>query len=317
MTLKSAILGSLFAAAAIFAGATAHAATVTTFDFQGSASAGQNGILLPGFPAGGVARVADPSFNYAATVGAGAANPFIFAVGAASAGKASADASVTVTIDITNDTGVASDGSFSALIFAGAVGVANPDFTSASCAKTAIESCGKFLSGTTSINPGEAASLDFSALLDGALLYGGSIAVNSAGKSATFSNGFSLTGFGPDAANANLFSWADTLISGVSLGVFAPGETKTLTFLVSASVATAAGFGCKLVAYNCPLALSGFGDPPPGNGGVIIGPGRTSASFFSFVFQPVTPIPLPPALFLFTTAIAAFGFAKGAGNRRG
>lgn len=311
--MMSRCLAALAGAAALFA--SAQAATVTTFDFAGSAFAGQDTISASSFPAGGVARVADPDLNYASIIGAGAANPFIFAAGAASAGKAAADSRVTVTLAITNDTGVASAGSFSALIFAGAVGIANPNFSSPSCSRNAIDSCGSFRSGTTTINPGERAALDFSALLDGALLYGGSIAVDSTGKSATFSNGFSLTGFGPDAANGNLFSWADTLVSGVSLGVFAPGETKTLTFLVSASVATAAGFGCKLKAFQCPLALSGFGDPPPGNGGVIIGPGRTALSLFSVVFAPVTPIPLPPAMILFAAGLGAFAFARTA--RRG
>lgn len=302
------VMASAFAATMVAAGmlvaAPARAATVTTFDFSGAARAGsQSATFGPAFPAGGVARVSDPRFNYAAVVAKGVADPFLFAAGAASAGGASATSNVAVTVAITNDTGAASRGSLSALIFAGGVGIANPDFSNAACTQTAIESCGAFLAGTTPINAGESAALSFEAALDGVTLYGGSVSVDSAAKAASFSPGFALNGFGPDAANANLFTWQETILRGIDLGSFAIGETKTLTFLVSASVATRGGFGCRLASFQCPLALAGFGDPPPGNGGVIIGGGGFEAALFSIAFEPlVAEVPLPAA---------AYGFGAG------
>ncbi|MDZ7629029.1 MAG: hypothetical protein U5J99_11585 [Parvularculaceae bacterium] len=291
--------------------AEAQAATVTTFSFSGSANAGASSTSLTDFPASGVARVSDAPLNYAATVGLGNDDPFIFAVGAAAAGDSDAAASLLVTVEITNDTGVASNATLGALIFAGAVGIANPDFANPLCTQAAIEACGAFLPRSRELN-GESASLSFSTLLDGEVLYGGDIAVAGRSRTASFTPGFSLTGFGFDPANSNLFTWSDTLVTGVSLGVFAPGETKILQYAVTATVATVAGFGCRLVSFGCPLALSGFGDPPPGNGGVVIGPRTSASNFLSISFTPVDPdpIPLPPAFLLFGAGIAAIGGRK-------
>lgn len=312
------------AATLALAGA-AHAAVVTTFSFSGQGSAGQNSASFTDFPVGGVAQVNDPQFNWSSVVGQGQEDPFLYLAGAAAAGKASASSNVVVTLQITNDTGVESRGSLGALIFAGATGIANPNFADPGCSRTAIESCAAFLAGTPTINPGERAAVDFSATLnDGTVLFGGSLLVDNSGMNATFSPGFSLAGFGPDPANGNLFVWDETLLLNLSLGVFQPGETKTLTYLVASTAMTSSLAGCRLTPYACPLALSGFGDPPPGNGGVIIVPGSAASlasiasmmqtrSFplFSVTFTPTAPIPLPPAFFLF-----AAGAAMLAGRRR-
>ena len=296
------------AAATMLVGANASAAVVTTFSYSGQAKAGQVSVTGgPGLPTGGVLRANDPARNFAASVGNGSASPFVYAAGAASAGKASATSNMVVTMQITNDTGAASNVTLSALIFAGAVGIANPNFASPSCSRSAIEACGAFLSGTTALHAGESAALDFSAQLDGATLFGGSIAVDSTGKTSSFTSGFSLTGFGNDPANANLSSWSDTLLNGISLGTFAAGETKTLTFLVAASVATVGGVGCRVVSFGCPLALAGFGDPPSGSGGVIIT--SRSAPLLSVTFTP-TPVPLPGAFLLFGAGLAGLGGMK-------
>jgi len=313
------------ASAALAIAGAAEAAVVTTFNFSGQGSAGQNTATFTDFPVGGVGQVNDPQFNWSSVIGQGQADPFLYLAGAAAAGKASAASNVIVTLQITNDTGVESRGSLGALIFAGATGIANPNFADPSCQRTAIESCAAFLSGTPAVKPGERAAVDFSATLnDGTVLFGGSLLVDNTGMSATFSPGFSLAGFGPDPANGNLFVWDETLLLNLSLGVFQPGETKTLTYLVASTAMTSNAAGCRLTPFACPLALSGFGDPPPGNGGVIIVPNTSFAlasiastmrnagfPLFSVSFSPTAPIPLPPAIFLFAAGAAAL-----AGMRR-
>ena len=308
------------AASALVLAAPAHAAVVTTFSFSGQGSAGaSNTGSFNAFPAGGVARVNDPQFNWASIIGQGQENPFLYLAGAATAGNASASSNVTVTLDITNDSNVTSSGSLGALIFAGATGIANPNFADPSCVRTAIESCASFLPGTPELAPGQSASVDFAATLsDGTTLFGGSIQVDSTSKSATFAPGTTLANFGPDPANGNLFTWDETLLLGLSLGIFEPGQTKTLTYTVASRAMTVGQ--CALTPFACPLALSGFGDPPPGNGGVIIVPRAasafaafsafsSSASFplFSVSFTPTSEIPLPPAFFLFGAGLAALG----------
>ncbi|MFZ5618751.1 MAG: hypothetical protein ACOZAA_15665, partial [Pseudomonadota bacterium] len=264
----------------------------------------------------------DPQFNWASIIGQGQENPFLYLAGAATAGKASASSNVTVTLQITNDTGVESIGSLGALIFAGAVGIANPNFADPSCLRTAIQSCASYLPGTPALQTGQSAAVDFSATLsDGTTLFGGSILVDSTTMSATFSPGLALSGFGPDPANGNLFTWNETTLLGLSLGVFQPGETKTLTYLVASQAMTVGQ--CALMPFACPLALTGFGDPPPGNGGVIIVPNSAASSLsalslnsssatfplFSVSFRPASEIPLPPAFILFGVGIAALGGA--------
>lgn len=320
------VIRSLFAAAAsaLVLSSAAEAAVVTTFSFSGQATAGATTVSFSDFPAGGVAQVNDPQFIWASVIGQGQENPFLYLAGAATAGNASATSNVVVTLDITNDTGVLSSGSLGALIFAGAVGIANPNFADPSCLRTAIESCASFLAGTPAIQPGQSAAVDFSATLsDGTTLFGGSIQVDSTTKSASFSPGTALVNFGPDPANGNVFTWDETILLGLDLGVFQPGETKTLTYLVASSAMTIGQ--CALTPFACPLALTGFGDPPPGNGGVIIVPNsavvsslaslaettRTNSNFplFSVEFTPVQPIPVPGALMLFAPGLAGLAFA--------
>lgn len=323
------LIGAGAAAGAVLG--VSHAAMVTTFTYSGQAQGGSLSASTNTLPAGGVLRADDPQFNFSAAVGIGIPDPLVFNVGAASAGKASASSDMTVTIQITNNSRFQRTGSLGALIFGGAVGIANPNFADPSCSTAAIEACGAFVSGTPPVHAGENADLSFLAQLNGATLFGGDLVVNSSTMNANFTSGFALTGFGVDPTNGNLFSWQDTLIPDVGLGTFAPGETKTLTYVVSANVATSAQFPCKPPAFQCPLAISGFGDPPPGNGGVIItstferqqaaalnsfrsamlaaGASNTIplSPLFTVTFDPV---PLPPAVFLFGAGLAAFGAVR-------
>jgi len=321
----------------------ASAAVISTFSYSGQATAGQDVGSTTVFPTDGVFRVEDPVLNFAAAIGQGSPNPFIYAAGAAAAGKASANSNVLVSLQITNDTGDSAVGSLSGLIFPGAVGIANPDFSNASCTTAAIEACGVFLDGTPRLHAGETASVDYSAMLDGVLIFGGSIGVSNAGMSSSFT-GVSLNGFGISPVNGNLFTWQETTFTGLNLGTFAPGETKTLSFLVSASVATNGLFGCTSVAFGCPLALAGFGDPPPGNGGVIVGGGSNSLTrmavssllsptaanpsgtgglvirefttlspFLSISFGPTSrpsEVPIPGAVYLFGLGLSGLGLMK-------
>lgn len=310
--LKQLSLAACSAAIALMG--SAYASTVTTYNFSGQAQGGSASASTTSLPVGGVLRADDPRFNYSVAVGAGTTNPINFAAGAAAAGdKASASSNLTVTIQITNDTGVASTATMGALIYAGGVGIANPNFNSATCTTAAIEACGSFLPGSSSVGAGDMASLSFSAALDGTELYGGAISVDSAAKVANFSSGFGLTGFGVDPINSNLFSWQDTTLSGIDLGVFAVGETKTLTFLVAAKAATSTLL-CRVAINSCPIALAGFGDPPPGNGGVIITSqfAALMAPSFTFAFRPAPPVevPLPPAALLFGGGLAMLGAAR-------
>lgn len=247
----------------------ASASVITTFSFWGDAKAGSDSATFTDFAEDGAYRVTDPDRNFTAVLGQGALDPFIYAAGAAVAGYSSASANVLVSMQITNDTGFTAGGSLAGLIFPGAVGIANPDFTQPNCTTAAIEACGVFLDGTPQLHAGESAAVTYAALLDGQELFGGAISVSSAGMSATTS-GVALNGFGISPVNGNLFTWQETVFSGLSLGTFAPGETKSLSFLVSVNVATNGLYGCSMTAFACPVALAGFGDPPPGNGGVII-----------------------------------------------
>ncbi|MEZ5921848.1 MAG: hypothetical protein R3C60_10910 [Parvularculaceae bacterium] len=342
-------------AGALLLFSTASASVVSIFSYSGEAAAGQSTATTNSFPAGGALRVQDTG-SYAAAIGQGTANPFLYAAGAAAAGNSSATSNVLVRLEITNDTGAAANASLSGLIFAGAVGVANPNFSDPACSTTAIDACGVFFDGTPPLNIGESALVEYSATLDGASIFGGSIGVSNAGMSSSFT-GVTLNNFGVNPLNGNLFSWDETTFSDLSLGVFAPNETKTLSFLVSAVVATNGMFGCSpATPFGCPLALAGFGDPPPGNGGVIIGGGAGlraagtaslaastlnttnntpvnsgtgglvirpfsgNSSFLQVSFAPTSPpntIPAPSAVYLFGLGIAGLAFSLGRRKKNG
>ncbi|MEL7488690.1 MAG: hypothetical protein AAGJ87_15915, partial [Pseudomonadota bacterium] len=109
MTLQS--ISAFFAACAFFCAAQAAAASVTTFDFQASATAGANSIDIgPDFPSGGLAQIdsgpsplfLDPT-SYASVVGNGDVDPLTFAAAASAAGDASATIEYLVTVVIEND----------------------------------------------------------------------------------------------------------------------------------------------------------------------------------------------------------------------
>jgi hypothetical protein len=290
----------------------ASASFVVTFSYNGSATVGgvtsnvtttqdvNNAVRFFSTPDPDSLETRDRAslINYADT------DPFVFAAGGAVGGTADADATLTVKVDITNDSGAAAEFLWSGLIFAGGVGFAVPDYSNDNCLFSAIESCQSYLATPFSILAGEEASLRFFASIAGTDLFSGDILVNNAGAVSNFA-GIALNGFGPAAGNPNFLDWDETNFL-LSLGVFAAGETRTLEFTIIASASTLRSFCDSSTDPDCLLAMAGFGDPPGGgsSGGVSQNSGDTTHSIaFSFI-GPAAEIPLPPAAFLFLAGLA-------------
>lgn len=238
--------------------------------------------------------------------------PFIFANGAATQGTAQAGATMTVTVAITNDTGVAQDFFWQGLIFSGGVGFAFPNLSAENCSSSQIENCGSYLATPFSVQSGERAALQFIADLAGVELFSGDISVDDGGATSTFS-GIALANFGAAAGNASFLDWDETNFD-FNLGNFAVGETKTLTFQIIVSAETLRGFCSSSTDADCLLAMAGFGDPPGGgDGGVSMDGGARSRSL-AFSILPASEVPLPPAAWLFLAGIG--GLAARARARR-
>jgi hypothetical protein len=296
------------------AAAPASAAVVISYDFSGTANAGGNIQSTNNFPVSDNAlRVSgSPDIDtglvtdFASLVGFGNNDPIRFLSGAASVGQSTATTTLRVTVDITNDNLFAADFSWNAVIFSGGVGIAQPDFTSPGCSLDEVDACDAFSSpGPSALNSNDSASLMFAASLDGAELFSGDISVDSTGPASTF-NGIALDGFGLAAQNSNFFSWDETVFS-QSLGTFAPGETRTLEFLVTATVSSDSLFRCNIQQpQTCLFSLAGFGDPPSGGGGgtTMGGGGGSRTMFFSFNPTP-SEVPIPGAIWLFATGLGA------------
>ena len=300
----------IFTAAAFVASSFtfASAAEVTTFEFSGTANAGVNSLTVgPGFPTGGVQQIDDGNSSptsFASLVGEGDDNPLTFASGAAAAGEADATMTTSVKVEITNDTGVVSEALLNSLIFAGGVGIANPDFSAADCDQSNIAQCGSYLSGDLAVILDQSASLDFAVLSNGATVLDGDIAVDSSGVSSNF-NGIALENFGPSSGNPDFVTWDDTAVN-VSLGMLNPGETLTLEFLVQVRVVSTGQSGCTPVGFECRISMAGFGDPKE-MGGVIMF--ALQGMFpIGVDLEPMSEIPLPPAAFLFL--FGAAGLAR-------
>ena len=302
------IAAAAFAGASVLASSPALAAIMVTYDYSATASADSNSGSLNDFPATGVERVNGPPDidtqvprSFSSLVGAGSDSPINFTTGVASAGNASASSDLRVRVAITNDTGSRATFDWNAVIFAGGVGYATPNFTSAGCGIAAIENCDSFGS-FTGARDGYNASMQFQALLDNNELFSGDIRVNEDVSTASFNN-IALDGFGLEANNSSFYQWEETNYT-QSLGEFANGETKILEFLVSASVASSNFLDCSPNSFeNCYISLAGFGDPPGGSdGGVGMGP----QSFFVSFALTSNPVPVPPAALLFVTGAAAF-----------
>ena len=287
----------------------AFAASVTTFEFSGTANAGANSLTVgPGFPAGGVQQIdnaaAFDANAYAALVGAGDDNPLTFASGVAAAGEADATMTTRVQVVITNDTGVTMDAVLNSLIFAGGVGVANPDFTATDCLQSNIAQCGTFAAGDLDILLDQSAALEFDVLVDGMQVFGGDIQVDSSGVTSSFDN-IALNNFGPSAGNPDFVTWDETEVN-VNLGSLAAGESLTLEFLVSATAISTGQSGCTPTTFECRLSLAGFGDPVD-MGGVFLFAIQGNPDDFPIGVDLVDPaeVPLPPAAFLFLFGAAA------------
>lgn len=273
-------------------GSAASASVIVTFDYSATAFAkgtpeADFTIMLNSFPTGGSQGVSgafdvDTGVNdFASVVGFGQTEPALsYGAGAVAAGTANAAAQTVTTFHITNDDTVARNGVWSFLIYNGGVGFANADLDN--CNPGALESCDAYGPAPSSLANGETAETAFSIELSDSsgvqTLLGGSAMVTSAG--ASFSGDFDqLQNFGLASGNQFFYLWDETIIT-QSLGLFAPGETKILTFTSTNSVVSDGG--CD---EGCTAGLAGFGDPPGNDGGIVM--------YRSFVSQNSFPT-IPP-----------------------
>jgi hypothetical protein len=217
-----------------------------------------------------------------------------------------------VRVELTNDSGTAAQGNLNSLIYGGGVGIALANFAAADCIFARIAECGSFL-GAPANDTGQVASLFFQATLDGAQLFSGTISVDSVnGAVATF-DGVTLNNFSLASGNSQFFSWTDTLLDDVDLGLFEVGETKVLEFNVSIFTGSIRGVDSDAcTSLTCAVAQAGFGDPRGGGGGGVITyslpPGGSAP--FTLLSLSLTPVPVPPALALFPLGLAAFAAAR-------
>lgn len=305
--------------------ASAQAGLITVgFDYDASLRAGtRTQTVTPGFPSGGLLQIdnddrPEAQNSYAAATGFGDANPLDFASGASAAGDAVVTVSNNVRVELTNDSGAAAQGTLNSLIYGGGVGVALANFAAADCVFARIAECGSFL-GAPATDTGQVASLFFQATLDGAQLFSGTISVDSInGAVATF-DGVTLNNFGLASGNSQFFSWTDTLLDDVDLGIFEIGETKVLEFNISILTGSTRGVDSDACSsLTCAVAQAGFGDPRGSGGGVITyssAPDQTPFSLFSLQLAPAPVVPVPPALVLFPLGLAALGAARRRGVR--
>jgi len=303
------------------AAAPASATVVVSYDFSGTANAGGNIQSANDFPTSDNAQRVSGFVDidtgvvsdFASLVGFGSDDPIAFLSGAAATGQSTATTTLRVTIDITNDNAFATEFSWDGLIYSGGVGIAQPDFNSPGCSLLAIDACDAFSNPFFStLNADDSASLMFMASLDGTELFSGDVSVDFDNGATSSFNGIALDGFGLDAQNASFFSWDQTLFS-QSLGVFGAGETKTLEFLIVATVAADSFSQCNVQQPDtCLFSLSGFGDPPTGEGGgtTIGGGGLSRAVFFSIAPTDPPEIPVPGAVWLFLTGLGGLAGAR-------
>ncbi|MEQ1930424.1 MAG: hypothetical protein ABL957_07805 [Parvularculaceae bacterium] len=317
MSVKSAAAAAFACVASMALAAEAEAALVISFNYNGAATVGGVTSNLSGTTSvNNAARYfGPPDSDYgnairdrASLINFADDSPFVFAAGGATQGTASAEGKLTVTVDITNDTGVAQEYLWQGLIYSGGVGFAMPQlFNGAGCTQNAIESCDAFTNTPFTVGSAEFASLTFAAAIAGVDLFSGAMGVSDTGASSTF-NGIALNGFGTAANNANFLEWDETTFMR-SLGVFAAGETKTLTFEIVASMTTLRGFCTSQTDPDCLLAMAGFGDPPGGDsGGVSQNSGGSARSVSFLLIAPASEVvPVPGAVWLFGSALALFG----------
>ncbi len=310
----------LAAAGLIAATTTAEAGVVVLgFDYDATLRAGSNTQTInPGFPAGGIQEInnaASPEArnSYAAATGFGDSNPLDFASGASAAGNAVVTVTNNVRVELTNDSGAVASATLDSLIYGGGVGMSLADFGAPDCVFAQIAQCGTFTGAPG--DTGQVASLFFEAVLDGVRLFTGTISVDPSNGAVAVFDGVTLANFGLAAGNSKFFSWTDTFLDDVSLGVFEIGESKFLEFNVSILAGSFRGVDSDAcTALECAVAQAGFGDPRGGGSGGVItyssAPASTPFSLFAFSFAPANVVPLPPALALFPLGLAALGAAR-------
>ncbi len=267
----------------------ASASVIASFSYIGEVvfapGAGSPVAPLNAFPTDGASNIAgfdldDGPLGFAARVGYGEVTPtFGFGSGAVAAGDVTQVRSQTIVeLKITNDSAVQRLADWQFLIFAGGVGLNTPDFSSPGCSAFAIDQCDAWLSNLAGgdIGVGDTARVNFSVVMSSLAgnetLFAGELGVagqagSGVGLTADFSPGFSLAGFDQKGVE---YSWDQTLVE-YALGLFEPGEMKTLTF-VTESFASSTGF-CDSIGdgmgsgyKDCVTAFAGYGDPPGGGG---------------------------------------------------
>ena len=312
---------AILAAAGLFGATTAAEAGVVVlgFDYDATLRAGSvTQTVNPDFPSGGIQQINNATFpearnSYAAATGFGVSNPLDFASGASAAGDAFVTVTNNVQVELTNDSGVRATASLDSLIYGGGVGLALADFGAADCVFANIAQCGTYTGAPT--DTGQVASLFFEALLDGVRLFTGTISVDPANGAVAVFDGVTLANFGLAAGNSSFFSWTDTFLDDVSLGVFEIGETKLLEFNVSLLAGSFRGVDSDAcTALECAVAQAGFGDPRGGTGGIITyssSPGTSPLlGLVALSLVPANVIPVPPALALFPLGLAVLGAAR-------
>ena len=307
---KSATIAASAAAAAFVWDSVANATIVnTTFNYSGQTNVeGNINNFGPGFPPGGVFRSDDGSegsTSFGTITGSGADSPvFTFSNGATAAGDTTANSTTTVTVEITNDEAFAQQITWNFLIFAGGLGIVEPDFdASTSCNAFQIDLCDVY--SAPSGSHGASASLEFGVALDGTSIFSGNLFVDDAGNTINF-DGISLMNFGATPGNSQYFRWEDTTFS-QDLGIFAPGETKTLTFFTSVAVAATLSDGCFFdidLGTRCPaVAQAGYGDPDGMNGGIITRSFSLLTPMSGTIQSDPAAVPVPGAVWLFLTGL--------------
>ncbi|NNE41214.1 MAG: hypothetical protein HKN14_09895 [Marinicaulis sp.] len=312
-------------AAAAFAAvsATPALAIVVTpsFSFEGSVQIEGGAVenFGPEYPTGTIRRSDGGDFpdSFATLTGLGVDDPVdgvTFANGSNAFGEARASSNGKIEVVVKNDLGVAQQITWMGTIFEGGVGIVEANLFSEGCPIAALDQCVSYLAPPST--HGASASMSFGASLDGASLYSGSLFIDAMTMTDISSNPFSgieLENLRVSPDNPDYFWWDRTEFS-VDLGIFAPGEEKTLEFFVNTSVIASGSDGCYIDFIEgsiliCTGAQSGFGDPDS-NGGVIMFRSLSYTSAPADEQFSAEAIPAPAGIWLFLTAIGAGFGAK-------
>ncbi|NOX94260.1 MAG: hypothetical protein GXP04_03945 [Alphaproteobacteria bacterium] len=306
--------GALTLATAFIWSSTAQAIIVSpTFTYTGQTNVeGTITNVGPDFPAGGTLR-SNGSESNAVIAGSGANSPeFIFNNDAISVGEASGLSSTRIVVEITNDETNAQLITWNGLIFAGGTGIIQPFLFNNDCPQNFLDACSIFLAPPASHQA--TAAMEFGAKFEGVDLFDGSIFVDDTTQTANFNN-IALNNLRLAPTNDQYYWWDDTNFT-IDLGIFAPGETKTLEFFVAATVSSFGNGGCQFNAQqafiDCVGAQAGFGDPDSQGG---IGQGGGGGGLFLFSTSLPPEVPVPGAVWLFITGLGALAGHRKLGNR--